>query len=183
MKTKFCPKCKKKRLIKFFGKNKSREDGFQVYCKNCNKEYHRQYTQTEKWKEKRKSFDRIYRQENKEKINSYKRKYRKNNIEYREYVREYKSKNKERHNIYAENRRVQKKESAGFTFTQWKILLKLYNNSCAYCGAKENITIDHVVSLKNNGKHDISNIVPACGSCNSSKREKNVSDWFNKGIK
>ncbi len=38
MKTKRCPKCEQELSIDAFGKNRSRKDGLQVYCKGCCKE-------------------------------------------------------------------------------------------------------------------------------------------------
>ena len=40
--TKLCKKCGKKRLVKFFNKNKYRKDGLDHTCKKCRKEYYLQ---------------------------------------------------------------------------------------------------------------------------------------------
>lgn len=51
---------------------------------------------------------------------------------------------------------------------------------CAYCN-KEIPTfgahIDHIVPLTRGGKHEVSNLCPACISCNSSKNNKLLSEW------
>ena len=39
---------------------------------------------------------------------------------------------------------------------------------------QENLTVDHVVPLSKEGKHDIENIVPACKSCNSKKHNTSL---------
>lgn len=44
IKNKYCPKCKKTRLIKSFSKNKTRKNGVDCYCKQC----HRIYRKTNK---------------------------------------------------------------------------------------------------------------------------------------
>ena len=38
--TKKCPKCGRELPLECFGKNKSRKDGLQPYCKECNKQYY-----------------------------------------------------------------------------------------------------------------------------------------------
>jgi len=58
--------------------------------------------------------------------------------------------------------------------TKRKALIK----GCAYCGADEKLTLDHVVALADGGLHVPSNIVGACGRCNSSKQDKPVEAWF-----
>ena len=49
---------------------------------------------------------------------------------------------------------------------------------CVYCGATENLTIDHVVALANGGPHAPFNVVTCCASCNSSKGIKPVVAWL-----
>jgi len=50
---------------------------------------------------------------------------------------------------------------------------------CAYCGERtESPTRDHVQPLANGGETEPYNIVPACGSCNSSKSTKPATEWY-----
>ncbi len=51
-------------------------------------------------------------------------------------------------------------------------------DGCAYCGADEKLTVDHFTALNNGGLHVASNLVGACGCCNSSKRDNPVEEWF-----
>lgn len=55
---------------------------------------------------------------------------------------------------------------------------RLLELPCDYCGATENISIDHVVPISRGGKHVIENIVPACRTCNSSKGAKLLDEWL-----
>ena len=57
-------------------------------------------------------------------------------------------------------------------------MARLYQMPCTYCGATENIEIDHVVPLARGGKHEASNLAPACGFCNRSKKDRPLSEWF-----
>jgi 5-methylcytosine-specific restriction endonuclease McrA len=58
-----------------------------------------------------------------------------------------------------------------FTSAQWKALQEHFSHRCAYCGrrAKGHLTQDHITPLSKGGNHTLSNIVPACKSCNSKK--------------
>lgn len=56
-------------------------------------------------------------------------------------------------------------------------------NKCAYCGEHAN-TLDHIYGLVNQKEfsgytNDISNLIPACSSCNSSKGNKDWDKWIN----
>jgi hypothetical protein len=49
---------------------------------------------------------------------------------------------------------------------------------CVYCGKETKTTFDHLVPLNKGGEDNISNQVPACQSCNSSKGDRDVIAWF-----
>lgn len=65
-----------------------------------------------------------------------------------------------------------------FTYDEWKVVLDLFDNECAYCGSKEKLTVDHVIPLYKGGPNDISNLIPACKRCNCSKNKSDVIDWY-----
>ena len=52
--------------------------------------------------------------------------------------------------------------------------------ACAYCGATDNMSIDHVIPLSKGGTHEIDNLLPACRSCNSSKGARPLEEWLPK---
>jgi 5-methylcytosine-specific restriction endonuclease McrA len=58
------------------------------------------------------------------------------------------------------------------TSTQWLAILNANKHRCYYCKVKTRLTMDHVIPLSKGGKHTASNIVPACGPCNSRKHDK-----------
>jgi len=51
-------------------------------------------------------------------------------------------------------------------------------HGCIYCGATEDLTLDHVVALFNGGPHSEDNLVVACRSCNSGKRDRPLEVWL-----
>lgn len=65
-----------------------------------------------------------------------------------------------------------------FTADQWLALLEAYSRRCAYCGIAGVLTEDHLVPLSRGGDHTLTNIVPACQSCNSSKHTKTALEYF-----
>jgi 5-methylcytosine-specific restriction endonuclease McrA len=56
----------------------------------------------------------------------------------------------------------------------------LFNNSCAYCGSYEglDIQLEHVIPKSKGGPHCLANIIPACHSCNQSKRAQHMETWY-----
>jgi 5-methylcytosine-specific restriction endonuclease McrA len=69
------------------------------------------------------------------------------------------------------NRRT-KNAKGHHTLDQWRARCEYYGYRCAYCHCglvTGKIHKDHVIPLKKGGTNWSSNLVPACGSCNSSK--------------
>ncbi|HAP5503489.1 TPA: HNH endonuclease [Enterococcus faecalis] len=64
------------------------------------------------------------------------------------------------------------------TEEEWETALAYFNYSCAYCGDSDEITKDHLDPLKKGGELTFSNVVPACRSCNSSKKDHQWLSWY-----
>jgi len=58
-----------------------------------------------------------------------------------------------------------------FTAEDWLEIVAQHKNRCHYCGKRRVLTLDHVIPLSKGGKHVKENIVPACRSCNSRKKD------------
>jgi 5-methylcytosine-specific restriction endonuclease McrA len=61
---------------------------------------------------------------------------------------------------------------------EWLDLVAYFKNACVYCGGGGKMTRDHVIPISRkelSPTNDIDNILPACQSCNSRKRNK--TDW------
>jgi len=58
------------------------------------------------------------------------------------------------------------------TATEWLEIVIEHKGLCHYCRMKRKLTLDHVIPLRKGGQHTKENVVPACGPCNSKKRDK-----------
>lgn len=67
------------------------------------------------------------------------------------------------------------------TEVEWQAVLEQFGGRCAYCGSEGADTRDHLRPLSGGGTDDISNIVPACRSCNSSKGNRTLAEWWAMG--
>ena len=52
-----------------------------------------------------------------------------------------------------------------------------YPQACCYCGTMEALSIDHLIPQIKGGADYSDNLVWACRSCNSSKRDRDLLDW------
>lgn len=53
-----------------------------------------------------------------------------------------------------------------------------WNHQCAYCGSKDNLTIDHIVPRSRGGTDFTKNVVCCCNSCNHDKSHHDWEEWF-----
>jgi predicted phage replisome organizer len=62
-----------------------------------------------------------------------------------------------------------------------KIEKSISEEPCAYCGStdKVNMTIDHIIPVSKGGSSLLSNLVPACKNCNSSKKDRPLVVFLN----
>lgn len=61
---------------------------------------------------------------------------------------------------------------------QWAALQEAWGG-CAYCGATDKpLQRDCVLALSRGGRYTLENIAPACGSCNASKSNDEVTGWM-----
>ena len=61
---------------------------------------------------------------------------------------------------------------------QWATLQELWGG-CAYCGVDDRaLQRDCVQPISRGGRYTLDNIVPACGPCNASKSNDEVTSWM-----
>ena len=64
------------------------------------------------------------------------------------------------------------------TDAQWAALTHAWGG-CAYCGASGTpLQRDCVQAISRGGRYTLDNVVPACGSCNASKCNDEVTGWL-----
>ena len=189
----------------FYRCKKVKKDGLMSTCKNCKREYDKQYQLQNK--EKQNNWNKAYRERNPEKTKAYRNKYRQEHrVEVLEYTREYYKKNSKRiqennartrkpetpeqrrarYDTYKENSRIRvhkylaKKKSLEATLNknEWNDCVKFFEHKCAYCGAEAKLVREHFVPVFSGGGFTKENIVPACQKCNNSKRAKDFFEWY-----
>ena len=106
-------------------------------------------------------------------------------------VRKWQGKNTEYLLTTAHNRRARLRGAAGgMTLAAWESVLSVFDNKCAYCGASERLSRDHVYPLPcgkpgcrlRHGKDEPGNVVPACNRCNPSKGHRDPKPWIARAI-
>jgi len=82
--------------------------------------------------------------------------------------------------VRAARRRKRRMDAADndLTSSQWAELVAAWGG-CAYCGASGvPLQRDCVQPLSRGGRYTVSNVVPACASCNASKSNDEVTSWL-----
>lgn len=145
-----------------------------------------------------------YYEKNRERIAIRRKRYYKENREwFLDNRRRYYEENKEEHlkrmrRYVKENphvfrktkqKRKAKKRNLPHTLTheQWNNAKLYFDKACSYCGMTEaehvekyNQTLhqEHFIPLSEGGEYMHNNIIPACVSCNSSKRDRDFFEWY-----
>lgn len=159
---KYCPKCGQTKAITEFHKNGST---LRSFCKKC--EIKRSILSKESTGYYRRPEVRAKRNEDSRLCKQAKYRF---DEEYR--VAEL---------IRCHNRRKLVTETT-LTPLEWLSIVEQFNHSCAYCGTKHNLTMDHIVPISKGGKTTPNNVIPACSSCNSSKQAEDVVEWYTKQV-
>ncbi len=64
------------------------------------------------------------------------------------------------------------------TASQWAALVSAWGG-CAYCGSPAGpLQKDCLLPISRGGRYTLANVVPACGSCNASKWNLEVTSWL-----
>lgn len=115
-----------------------------------------------RYKSMRKKIAAIYHQRHKEKIRARLRRWAKANPE------KFKALRSRASLAYLARRRGA--PISDLTEGQWSAIKMAFSHRCAYCRKKpKTLTQDHITAVSAGGSHTISNVVPACASCNARK--------------
>jgi 5-methylcytosine-specific restriction endonuclease McrA len=161
-----CSRCRTEKAATEFYRNRAQPDGLDNQCKDCGK--------AARAASKKKC---------PESVRAYCARWRARHPEYnRQRQRDWIARRREHVNAYNRGRRQVRlgAPGCGVTKEQWFALLELADDRCVYCGAPAT-AMDHFLPIAGGGAHDVSNIVPACKSCNSSKKDDDPFDWMDAG--
>jgi 5-methylcytosine-specific restriction endonuclease McrA len=89
--------------------------------------------------------------------------------------------NADRIAMYRGRRRARRKhaEMSKFSASEWHAVQELSGHRCAYCWrVTDRLEQDHIRPLSRGGAHALSNIVPACRSCNAQKHSKTLLEFL-----
>lgn len=185
---KCCPCCDTWKLLSEFSKIKSRKDGLNVYCKKCYSEKRKKWTKTyrELNSEQIKDRDKAFHWQNKQKRNIKSKNFLLNNHNEINKRRKAKYKmNPDKFIIRSQMRKSHKKScESSLTIKEWKYIKQYFNDTfgdriCPYCNrVMIVITQDHFTPLNKGGGYSITNIIPCCKSCNSSKQDMDFYEWY-----
>lgn len=195
-----CSKCGEWKVASTvnFGKAKRNKYRLNSYCKKCQAEYYKQYSEDNKdkikqyreaHKEEIKERKKKYNETHKEQILEYKRKnYYRYREKYREYDRQYSRQYRREHPEADLNNKIKRRskieqQGNGITKEQWLEMMEYFNWCDAYSGeyiggSNNKRTVDHIVALNKGGEHTIWNLVPMSRSNNSSKQDKDMIEWY-----
>lgn len=139
-----CSQCRCYRPLSDFSRKSRAASGLSASCRSCAVRIGKKQRSTESFRAWRRDFERAYRKRYPEKVRAKARDY------------------------------VHRKRAGGghVSAKDWLALQEKHSYACAYCLTITTLTQDHVIPLSKGGKHDISNIVPACQPCNSAKRDR-----------
>ncbi|MMZ45693.1 HNH endonuclease [compost metagenome] len=89
---------------------------------------------------------------------------------------------KKKHRKFLSNTKHRTGESKLLTLQDWRDALLHFRGCCAYCGKKQArnviLTKEHVVPVSQGGPTLRTNIIPACTSCNCSKGDTPLLEWY-----
>jgi len=97
----------------------------------------------------------------------------------KEHKRRWKANHPEMERAAKQRRRAREAGAPGtFTAEEFAALCEAHDHRCAYCGCEAKLTADHAIPLSRGGSNFIENIVPACLSCNSAKRDRTAEEFL-----
>jgi hypothetical protein len=173
-----------KELNEFYSQKHKKKDGSErIYynpeCKECTKK------RTNKWRKKNPEKVAIANK----KLSPLRNKIKRENKEkYREHTRNWQRNNPEKLKEFNAYRQQHKKHK--ISNNEWEACKNYFNYRCCYCGlpieehyimyrGKTQLGDFHKEHADDNGSNDLSNCIPSCKSCNSSKRQSTFEGWFN----
>jgi hypothetical protein len=183
-----CSKCSEEKAWKpmteeyFYKWSYGTVDEYHSQCIECQLKYRKELNKKPEQKEAQSKRFKEWYENNKEYMLALNDKWFEENKEKTEaYMRWYRRLYKEKIKEYSQNHR-----NHDITKSEWDYCLKIFNNSCVYCGISEDEAKEkyneklHKDHVDNEGYNDIRNGIPACKGCNDRKLTFDIEEWFKK---
>lgn len=189
-----CTKCFEWKPLDAFSKDGNCLGGKKPSCRKCRTAYQQSYYQRNreldlekkkayrvKNKDRDKERAREYRKDNAEKI----RQYEDSRLEWRKeynkkYAKLYHGRNKDKFSVIRQRRNARKNGLLD-TLEEHELseIKSFFNHQCCLSGSTDNIQMDHVIPLATgHGGTVKENVIPLSKALNSSKKDKNIFEWF-----
>lgn len=170
-----CSKCLEIKAFENYYKRNGNKDGHHNMCIQCWKNKNQKWYQNNR--QQKLDYASIKRETNKPQANQYAKNYRKNNPEkIKQDNLIWRKNNPEKVRELEHRRRARIKNNGEYEIRK-SFLIKLYKSPCINCGELGNITQDHIVPIARGGQHSEGNLQPLCKKCNSSKKDKLMTEW------
>lgn len=151
-------------------KERTAQDNKARYWKYRDKELARIKANRRRFADRRKEYQKVYRQTHREQRKLWARNHYKDNPTVRL-----------KNHVHSRNRKMRMKMVEGtHTATDIKRLYEDQDGRCLYCGIgllESEVTVDHVVPITRGGSNWSDNLVVCCKSCNSSKNNRTIPEW------
>ena len=202
METKICKMCGKELPTSEFYKSKINKDGFENCCKECKKQYSKQYRakHKEEISEKRKEYQHQYYTEHKEGKSEYNKRYRvehkddiseskkqyyqENREEMLEYWKQYYSTikgycyNIRKNNIREDRIYGRIGEEVPDNYPTIEYYIDAVQQPCIYCKKHKPFNEMGLDRIDNDKPHSLDNVVPCCTECNVKRGRWHSHDEF-----
>jgi hypothetical protein len=193
VKTKICNRCNEEKTLDQYNsimkypKTKEPYIYYFPYCIKCNREKSLQNRNENR--DRAIQNNKEWKLQNRDRYLDYLSDYHKDNREYESaYMSEWQRNNKDKLKLYAEFREMHKTHE--ITPEEWENCKNYFNYRCAYCNlaieehyikykGKLRLGDFHKDHVNHKGANDLSNCIPACKICNSSKHQYTIDEWYN----
>lgn len=180
---KVCKNCGESKPLSGFARNRGMRDGRLNMCLACQKLYNDEYRRLnhESLTAKRLAYESEHRAEINAKMRVYMAEYRKKPSYKQKQLAagvRFRKRNLAKFAAKEARRRDRTRgNGGGISPRDWFRLTLRYGGLCAYCGVRPGTTRDHIIPIARGGSSNIGNILPACLTCNCTKRHMLQVEW------
>lgn len=184
---KTCVRCKQSLPREAFHNARNRPDGKYPYCRKCNSEWNKARDAADpiaaaERRARKKAYDAKYNLIHKQrKLDQVKRRYEQKSEEIKLGIKKWQANNKELVRAYKAANKARRRSicNEGITGSELLAWREAQPKKCYWCGrgCKRKYHVDHYMPLSKGGKHEISNLVISCPTCNLRKHAKDPLDF------